>query len=289
MTSQGSFRSLAALTGIAIAAAGLGVSAEAAQVVPAPTIAGPITVDGDPSDWTGIRGVTVPLTGKGGVSSVALKAAVYGDRIYLLAVWDDPTEDTLFMPYKWDRASKSYRRIRVMEDRLAVTLRISGDFTGNMVDGSAFEADTWHWMAAGSNPAGIAHDKYWRVGPTPFPKAKAIRNMEGKTIYILRISDEGGPLHRPVTYDSRVKDVMPSYEINKGVQGSIADVKAKGVWRDGRWYVEMTRKLDTGNIDDTVIPARGSVDFGVALLNAVAGGSHSYSAKLVLKTGVPPS
>jgi hypothetical protein len=275
---------------IAIGVAGLGAPARAAQVLTAPTVTDAITVDGEIAEWRGIEGITVPLTGRGGVSSVTLKAAIYGDSLYVLAVWDDPTEDTLYMPYRWDRASQSYyRQTGVLEDRFALTLRISGTFSGNMVDGSAFEADTWHWMAAGSNPAGIAHDKYWRVGPAPFPMAKAIRNMMGKSIYIMRMSDAGGPLHKPVTYDVKVADVMPSYEINRNLRGSIADIKAKGVWRDGRWYLEMVRRLDTGNPDDAVIPARGRIEFGVALLNAVSGGGHSYSDKLVLETGGPPS
>jgi len=39
--------------------------------------------------------------------------------------------------------------------------------------------------------------------------------------------------------------------------GSAADVRAKGVWRDGRWTVELQRRLFTGHDDDTRFePAR---------------------------------
>ena len=289
MTSLRTTLMFVAVSVAALGGTGLGDPAHAGQILPAPAIVGTIALDGDISDWAAIKGITVPLIGNGGVSSVSLKAAVDGEMIYLLAVWDDATEDKLFMPFKWDQASKSYRQTRNVEDRFVITLRISGDFSADMVDGSAFEADTWHWMAARSNPAGIAHDKYWRIAPTPFPRAKAIRNMKGQAIFILRESDEGGPLDTPVKYASRKDDVMPSYMLNTNLRGSILDIKAKGVWRDGRWYLEMARKLDTGNRDDTVIPPRGEVEFGVAALNAVTGGSHSYSDKIVLKTGMPPS
>jgi hypothetical protein len=78
---------------------------------------------------------------------------------------------------------------------------------------------------------------------------------------------------------------MPRYEINLSPQGSIADVRAKGIWRDGRWHLEMARKLDTGNEDDAVIPASGRILFAVAALNDVDNERHSVSETLTLQTG----
>ena len=80
---------------------------------------------------------------------------------------------------------------------------------------------------------------------------------------------------------------MPRYEVNPNPTGSIADVEAKGVWRDGRWYLEMSRKLDTGHDDDVVIPVNGSVEIAVALFNNVNSEKHSVSDVLILQTGGP--
>ncbi len=101
------------------------------------------------------------------------------------------------------------------------------------------------------------------------------------------ISDVG--VYKPVKYDSKQDDVMPRYEVNMNAQGSIADIAAKGVWRNGRWYLELARKLDTGHDDDAVIPANGTIEMAVAAFNGVDGKKHSVSEKLVLKTRGPAS
>ena len=78
---------------------------------------------------------------------------------------------------------------------------------------------------------------------------------------------------------------MPRYEVNTNAQGSIADIKAKGVWRDGHWYLEISRALNTGHADDAVVPANGEIQIALAAFNNVDGESHSVSDALVLRTG----
>ncbi len=263
--------------------------AVAEQTLTAPSIDHAITLDGDMGDWDGIAGTTVPLTGKGGVDSVELRAAVHGDMIYVLAVWEDSSKDILHKPYKWDEGSKSYKKTKQMEDRFAISLRMSGEFSANKIGGSLFVADVWHWKASRSNPAGLAHDKMWKVSDEPFKKGKEFKTEDGKTVYVGRMSDAGDRLYKPLKYDAKQDDVMPRYQVNMTAQGSIADVRAKGVWRDGRWYLEMARKLDTGHADDAVIPAAGKIEIAVAAFNHVSDGKHSVSEKLVLTTGAKSS
>ena len=224
----------------------------------------PITVDGDAGDWDGIAGRVVSLEGKGNVASVELRVAVSGDTIYILAIWRDSTESRLHKPYKWDETGQRYSRTKQLEDRFAFSFAMTGDFSPNKLDGSEFTADVWHWKASRSDPAGIAHDKMWKVSASPFPKAKKFTSPDGQTVYLARLSDAGDRLYKPVKYDSQQDDLMPRYEVNLSVKGSIADVRAKGMWRDGLWYLELSRKLDTGNADDAVIPASGSIEMAVA-------------------------
>ncbi len=251
----------------------------------AATVDKPMTVDGDAADWNGISGTVVPLKGQGNVASVELRAAVSGDTIYILAIWPDAVESRLHKPYKWDDAAQKYSRTKQLEDRIAFSFAMTGDFSPNKLDGSEFTADIWHWKASRSDPAGVAHDKSWRVSASPFPKAKKFTGPGGQAVYLARPSDKGDRLYKPVKYDSRQDDLMPRYKVNLSVQGSIADVRAKGVWRDGYWYLELSRKLDTGNADDAVFPASGSIEMAVAAFSDVDGDKHSTSEKITLQTG----
>ncbi len=247
----------------------------------------PMMVDGDIGDWNGIAGTVVPLKGKGNVSSVELRAAISGDTIYILAIWPDSTESRLHKPYKWDAVAERYSRTKQLEDRFAFSFAMTGDFSPNKLDGSEFTADVWHWKASRSDPAGIAHDKSWKVSASPFPKARKLTGPGGQTVYLARPSDAGDRLYKPVKYDSKQDDLMPRYEVNLSVQGSIADVRAKGMWREGYWYLELSRKLVTGNADDAVFPASGRIEMAVAAFNDIDGDSHSVSEKIVLQTGAP--
>lgn len=268
--------------------AGIGatsMAANAGQVLSAPTVKSAITLDGQTGDWNSVPGITVALAGEGRVQSVEMKAAVHGDTIYVLAVWNDTTQDILHKPYKWDDAEGKYRRTKQFEDRFAISLKMSGDFSANKIDGSAFEADVWHWKASRSNPAGIAHDKMWKVSKEPFPRAKQFKISNGKTVYLARRSDKGDRLYKPSSYETKQNTVMPRYVVNLSPKGSIADVRAKGVWRDGRWFLELARKLNTGHTDDAVIAAKGTIEIAVAAFNGVDGRRHSVSEKMMLRTG----
>ncbi len=289
-TSLGKLPGIAFLAVVAIAVmsgAPPGAKPATAEELPilAAQSAGPaITVDGDLGEWNAVEGITVPLTGRGGVDSVELKAAVRGDRIYVMALWDDTTESRLHKPYQWNEIAQAYRRTKQLEDRFAITLAMAGDFSENKLSGAEFTADVWHWKASRSDPAGVAHDKMWQVSRTAFPKAKEIRGDQGETIYVARPSDAGDRLYRPVKYTARAEEIMPRYEVNLSPAGSIADVTARGVWRNGRWYLEMSRKLDTGNPDDAVIPKVGRIEIAVAAFNDVDMRDHSTSGKIILQT-----
>lgn len=254
------------------------------QILSAQSAGQAITVDGDLGEWSAIEGITVPLIGSGGVDSVELKAAIRDDRIYVMALWDDTTESRLHKPYQWSEATQSYSRTNQLEDRFAITLAMAGDFSENKLSGAEFTADVWHWKASRSDPAGLAHDKMWKVSRTPFEKAKEISGAGGIKVYVARPSDEGDRLYRPLKHTTHAEDIMPRYDVNLSAAGSIADVKAKGVWHDGRWHLEMSRKLDTGNPDDAVIPKIGQIEIAVAAFNDVDMRDHSTSGKIVLQT-----
>jgi hypothetical protein len=129
----------------------------------------------------------------------------------------------------------------------------------------------------------------WKVSLSPFPKAKEWKSPEGRSVYLARTSDAGDRLYKPVKYDIKQDEVMNRYDVNLNPQGSIADVEAKGVWRDGRWVLEMSRKLNTGHDDDAVIPANGTIEIALAAFDNVGSEKHSVSEVLTLRTGAPGS
>lgn len=282
--------SRALLLAVMIAAVGFtGPAAGAPQTLTALLADHPIRLDGQIDDWQDVAGIVVPLSGTGGADRVELRAAIRGTRIYVLAIWDDPSKSDLHKPFRWNEASQTYEKTDAMEDRFALSLRISGDFSANKLDGSEFAADVWHWKAHRSNPVGLVHDKWWRVSRIPFEKSRPFETPDGETVHILRSSDAGDQLYKLVRYHTKQREIMPLYEVNRAASGSIADVNARGVWRDGRWYLEMSRRLNTGNEDDAVIPADGMVPFAIAVFdgvsnNLVDGGMHSVSELLLLET-----
>jgi hypothetical protein len=283
--------------GVLFATATLASGGIAAASPPAPTVPTivadaaerPIQLDGAIDDWAGVAGTIVPLSGRGGADRVELRAAIRDDRIYVLAIWDDETQNDLHKPYRWNEASQTYEKTDRMEDRFALSMPISGEFTANKLDGSEFTADVWHWKANRSNPVGLAHDKSWRVSRTPFEGSRAFETPGGGVVHLHRPSDAGDRLYKIVRYYVKEGEIMPGYEVNGEARGSIADVAAKGVWRDGRWYLELSRLLDTGHDDDAVIPANGTIPFAIALFdgvsnNMVDGGAHSVSELLMIET-----
>ncbi len=262
-----------------------GSSVHAGETLYAPKVEHNIVVDGNVDDWADVPGSTVSFTGDGGVSSAEIKWAIRGDTVFMLAVWADSSQNVLHKPYKWDEAKKAYVKTKEKEDRFAVSLKMSGDFSSNKIGGSEFEADVWHWKASRTNPAGLAHDKWWKVSAKPFDKGEEFEGENGKTIYMGRMSDKGDKLYKSMKFDAKQEEVMSRYRVNMKAQGSIADVKAKGVWRDGHWYLEMKRPLNTGNADDAVIPEAGEIEIALAVFNSVDSESHSVSKVLTLRTG----
>ena len=80
---------------------------------------------------------------------------IIGDEIYIFMQWDDATKDDQHKPFIWNSAQNKYVAGEQREDRLALQFEMDGEYTVNWLSGNSFEADTWHWKAARSNPIGL--------------------------------------------------------------------------------------------------------------------------------------
>lgn len=255
-------------------------TAFAQDIVVTPLDAKP-TLDGEASEWASISETTIPLTGKGGVDSVKVKAGIFDNEIYFLVVWADKTPAKYHKPYEWDAAANEYKRSRAKEDRLALAFPIAGDFSNNHAGPNIFTSDVWHWKAARSNPAGLAHDKSHITSSEETKKSKKLR-YDGGIMYLSRPSDSGDKLYTANKPSEKTEDVVSSYKINETATGSIADVKAKGIWGNDMWTLEMGRSLNTGNEDDAVFSKGQTIQMAIAAFNDVDGKKHSVSDILTL-------
>ncbi len=245
-------------------------------------------IDGSANDWSSITATNIPLknnkaNGKANIGSVALKAGVHGDSVYFLFEWDDSSLDDQHKPFVWDSGKNKYVSGKQREDRLAVQFAMSGDYDVNWLSGKLFSADTWHWKAARSNNLGIAQDKMTIITSKKAKKSYKGKANNGTTVYIQRPSDKGSKLYSTKRYSSKQKDMMPKYILASSVSGSIADVKARGVWSNGKWTLEMSRKLNTGNPDDIIFNTGQAVVGGIAIFDHSGNDDHSHSNILIFQ------
>jgi len=266
----------------------------AAPTVPVYALEAAPTVDGDSADWQGMPATTLALSKTRPDSvvmadRVSVRAGTHDDRVYLLIEWEDATEDTLHKPWVWDAATSKYVKGPQREDRLAVQFSNHPDYSTNWLSGAEFTADTWHWKASRSNPLGLAHDKSLNISRSKLLRAVRLEADDGNIVYIARPSDRGDKLYRTKRYRRYDQELMPKYLLNESPAGSVADVEAQGVWSDGRWRLELSRKLVTGHDDDVPLPmAPGIVLGGIALFDRSENDDHAISETLTfdfLRTG----
>ncbi|HWP59828.1 MAG TPA: ethylbenzene dehydrogenase-related protein [Candidatus Acidoferrales bacterium] len=145
--------------------------------------------------------------------------------------------------------------------------------------------DLWQWRAARSNPLGFAGDDYvleYRLGDA----GKSVFTTPAKPAWMYDASKTGFsaipeadlpkmldkfPLvigRNAVALDPKTSfktgDILPQPVLQEP-SGSAADIQANGVWRNGRWTVDLKRRLNTGNPDDRVLERGKVYDIGLAL------------------------
>jgi hypothetical protein len=162
------------------------------------------------------------------------------------------------------------------------------------------KADMWHWKSVRSNPVGYAEDGYVAFNATKEPEKGRKRGAgSGTKAKSNRTKDKSKPayMQNPSTSASipgtllvsqavdikdygifKEGDEIPGYMLNTPWKDSFADVKAKGVWQNGKWTVVLSRKLETGYDDDTQFNTRKKYPFSLAVFDN-SGEHDSYNAE----------
>ncbi len=251
-------------------------------------------LDGSLDEWQALTAQKVALypndghsPSGGAISEVIVRVGYHRDELYFSLEWPDPHEDRLHKPFVWDVEKKKYRRGVQREDRLALQFGISGDYQANWFASQGFVADMWHWKASRSDPLGLADDKQTTVSRDRLLRSARLKGPGGRTIYVLRQWDQGDHLYSTKRYRHYDGDIKPKYILNQGtISGSSGDIKAASLWHQGRWQLELKRKLNTGHDDDVVFVPGRDIAGAIAIFNRSE--SHDHAISKTLKFRLQP-
>lgn len=164
----------------------------------------------------------------------------------------------------WDRDVAMYRTGPKREDvfvfkwsmePVAVDLTLSSE--------SSYKADIWYWKAHRTDHAGYADDKTQLYVADPLPDGKRLVSADGSLFYLARTGDAGEAAYNAIVHPDYIGPEAPRFDMQTPT-GSRADVRAKGLWNNGLWTIEFSRKLRTGHPDDLAFELGRSYLFGVS-------------------------
>lgn len=243
-------------------------------------------VDGDLGEWEGIPFQEIPITptlkqdrkNRVGKQNVELRAGIFDGRFYLAARWPDATKDDSYRPWRW--RDGRYKRLEKHDDQFAVRFHMSGDYDACMLGKSSYRVDVWRWSAGRSNPAGMAEDQMHTLSMEPMEDASEFMGPHGM-VHILKRSDAGERFFANTPAPkSQGQDEEPGITQQGAGSGSLVDVTAKGIWRDGFWHLEMSRALNTGHEDDAILGQGKIIQGAIAVFDGEGDEHKSVSGTL---------
>lgn len=273
----------------AVVSLGLAAPAShAAETVVVSALSAAPAIDGNLSDWGGSwQTVHVKPAKDGdkknstGELDLEIQVGVAGDEVFLAARWPDGKADLEYKPWTWKK--KKYKRGKNRDDMFAVRFDMGGDFNTCMVEDADYDVDVWLWSAGRSNQKGYASDMWHKITLKVMERAAEYETPSGATVYIKKSADAGmaGFENTKPKRKKFVGEEIPGVKLTEGPTGSIADVAAKGVWKDGFWHLELKRKLDTGHGDDVVLAAGMTIKGQIAIFNKGFAEHKSVTGELV--------
>lgn len=238
--------------------------AMAAQTVTAMSVPTAPVIDGKADDgaWANVPATVVH--DQVAEADVTLKAVYSGDTLYMLVSVADKEENRLHKPWVWNKDLEAYMLGEQREDGFAFKWNMEAkDVDLSNFSDDSYTADVWYWKANRTDPVGFADDKQHVLSDKPAPKATAVTSKSGKQQFLQRLGDEGQSSTTKQILTKHKGDIEPQY-LTQEPSGSRADVRAKGIWSNGVWTIEFSRKLQTGNTDDIQFDKKGSYLFGLS-------------------------
>ncbi|MBF0158279.1 MAG: hypothetical protein HQL58_02030 [Magnetococcales bacterium] len=201
---------------------------------------------------------------------VTLKAVYNQDSLAILVQFADKVENRAHKLQFWDETTKQYLTGPQREDSFVLKWSMEGDPVDlSLSSDTPCKADVWFWKAHRTDHAGYADDKMDIYSVSSLPQSKKRLSKKGNLFYLVRLGDVGEPAYEGAVFDEFVKPEMPGF-IFRQPSGSRADIRAKGVWQQGMWTIELGRKLQTGHMDDVQFTTQRRYQFGLSI-NEIAG------------------
>jgi len=157
------------------------------------------------------------------------------------------------------------------------------------VSSSKEKGDMWHWKAVRSNPVGYTEDGFVTTNPSKKPeegrkrdagsgtKAKSNRTKDKSKPAFMQDPSKSPSLPGSLLVDEAVeikdysifkdRDEIPGYMLYTEWKDSFSDLKTKGVWKNGKWTLVISRKLNTGYDDDVQFNTRKKYPFAIAVFD----------------------
>ena len=244
----------------------------------------PPIIDGQSSDaaWQIATPLSFEVNGASGKMEVTAEAVWSSDRFWILVRWPDKTKDDVHRPWVWSKAANAYVAGREVEDALSLSFAREGRMGECMLAGGEAVTDIWTWRAGRTNPSGFAEDGTMTLSFQRIPRANSYQTHNGRSVWIKEEPDAGSPPYQAQIVGAYAGERIPRY-IARTPSGSMADVTAKGSWKDGFWTVEFSRRLSTGDPADAVLAPGREIYFSVAVFNSREGIDHSTSKEFTLK------
>jgi hypothetical protein len=244
---------------------GMSASALAEQSLVALPVAESPLLDGIADDPAWQNAPAITTLDKTSGLPVRIKAVYTESEIFFLVVFADSDESRTHKSWVWDKGRQFYTVGNDREDIFVfkwnmepkpVDLSIQSD--------SPYKADIWYWKACRTDKAGYADDKTHVYGRTKDRNATAVVARTGEMMYLLREGDRGESAYKVDLISQYQGAILPRYTTQQPT-GSRGDIRARGVWHNGSWSIELGRKLVTHNGDDIqFVPGRKYL-FGISL------------------------
>lgn len=221
-------------------------------------------IDGDAGDSVWDKSKFITTYDNIANLDISLKAVYNDEKIFFLVIYLDKDESSTHKSWRWNKALGTYAMNNDVEDVFVFKWPLSEDTVDLSIFGdNPYSADVWFWKACRTNPVGYADDKIQFLSSIKIEESKKLKSKSGKNMYLVRKGDKGTSSYKSELSGEYKGDKTPRFT-NRTPTGSRADIKSKGKWNDGKWTIEFSRLLKTGNDDDVQFDITKSYHFGVS-------------------------
>ena len=243
------------------------------------------TIDGraDEPVWEGAPAITT--LDFSSQRPITLKSVHTNDQLFFLVTYPDKAPSETHKSWGWDAQEDIYRQMHDREDMFVFKWSLVGnDINLALRQAQPHRADVWFWKARRTNLSGYADDKWHVVSPNSYKKAREVASPTHGTLHFRRVGDAGQSAYEERLIYRYQADIVPRF-YPRQPQGSRADIRAKGVWHDGRWTLEFARQLKTGHDNDLAFSLGGVYLFAVSCYEMASDTVHPEWFQPIYRTG----